>query len=79
MAEEEGERYVLEGAVVYVHVVKHSGGGESLIHIDVEHPDLNEIILAKESSYVGGKAGGIFVGLRPVQAKRAEEFMQGRV
>lgn len=77
--EEDGQRYVLEGAVVYLHVVQRSGSGESLIHIDVEHPDLNEIIVAKESSYVGGKAGGLFIGLRTEQAKRATEFLQGRV
>lgn len=78
MAEEAGERVVLEGALVYVHVVKHAASGETLIHIDVEHPDLNDIIIAKESSYVGGKEGGVFIGLRPQQAKRAEEYLQGR-
>ena len=77
--EEQGQRYVLEGAVVYLHVVERSGSGESLIHIDVDHPDLNEIIVAKESSYVGGKDGGLFIGLRTEQAKRASEFLQGRV
>lgn len=79
MTEEKGERYVLEGAVVYVHMVRRSEGGESLVHIDVEHPEINDIILAKEASYVGGKEGGLFIGLRPTQAKRAEDFLQGRV
>jgi hypothetical protein len=78
-AEEGGKRYVLEGAVVYLHVVQRSGSGESLVHIDVEHPDLNEIIVPKESSYVGGKDGGLFIGLRLDQAKRAEDFLQGRL
>lgn len=77
--EEAGERYELDGAIVYFHVVKSPVTGESVIHIDVEHPDLEGIIPQKESSYVGGKKGGLFVGLRPNQAKRAEEFLQGRV
>lgn len=77
--EQDGKRYVLEGAVVYLHVVERSGSGESLVHIDVEHPDLNDIIVARESSYVGGKPGGLFIGLRSEQAKRAEEYLQGRL
>ncbi len=77
--EEEGQRYVLEGAVVSLHVVQRAGSGETLIHIDVDHPDINEFIVPKESSYVGGKDGGLFIGLRLEQAKRATEFLQGRI
>jgi hypothetical protein len=76
--EQEGEKYVLEGAVVYVHLTKHARTGEPLLHIDVMHPELNDIILPKESTYVGGQEGGFYVGLRPTQLKRAEEFLQGR-
>jgi hypothetical protein len=79
VAEEEGQRYVLEGAEVFVHVTKHERTGESLVHIDVLHPELNDIILPKESTYVGGQKGGFYVGLRPTQIKRAEEFLQGRL
>lgn len=79
MAEEEGRRYVLEGAEVYVHVTKHARTGEPLVHIDVMHPEINDIILPKESTYVGGQQGGLYVGLRPNQIKRAEEFLQGRL
>lgn len=77
--EEKGERVVLEGAVVYIHLVERSAGGESLIHIDVEHPDLNDIIVSRESTYAGGKKGGIFIGLRLQQAQRAQEYVQARL
>lgn len=77
MSEDEGERYVLEGARVYVHVTFH--GDERVVHVDVDHPDLNAIFLPRESSYVGGRDGGIFVGLRPAQAERAEAYLKQRV
>ena len=77
--EEEGQRVVLEGAVVYLHVVERSTGGESLIHIDIDHPDLNEIILPREATYAGAKKGGLFIGLRLQQAQRAKEYAQARL
>ena len=78
MSEQEGQRYELEGARVYLHMTT-GPTGDSTIHIDVEHPELAGIIPVRESSYVGGKAEGLFIGLRPVQAKRAEEFLNGRI
>ncbi|MBI2077915.1 MAG: hypothetical protein HYT80_06030 [Euryarchaeota archaeon] len=77
--EEEGQRVVLEGAVVYLHVVEKTAGGESYIHIDIDHPDLNDIIVPRESTYAGGKKGGLFVGLRMQQAQRAQEYAQARL
>ena len=76
MSETEGERYVLEGARVSLHVTEENG--ERFIHLDVDHPDLNNIVLPKEASYVGGKEGGIYVGLRAKQVERAEEYLRGR-
>lgn len=74
MDESSGDRYELEGARVFIHVSEHEG--EPLFHIDIDHPDLNKIILPKEASYVGGRDGGIFVGLRPTQADRAQSYVK---
>jgi hypothetical protein len=75
--ESEGERYVYEGARVYLHVVYH--GDERVVHIDVDHPDLNEILQPKEASYAGGKEGGVYIGLRSKQVERAESYLKDRV
>jgi hypothetical protein len=57
-------------ADVYLHLKGKSGA--TVTHIDVELPELNEIIKPKESTYVGGKAGGIFIGLKKEMIERAE-------
>jgi hypothetical protein len=76
MSEAEGERYTLEGARVYLHVTHHEG--ERVIHLDVDHPDINEFLLPKEASYAGGREGGLYVGFRPAQLERAETYVQAR-
>ena len=65
----------LEGAAVYIHV-KDDGSGVTVTHIDVEHPDLNEIIRPGENTYVGGKNGGVFLGLKREMIERAERFVE---
>ena len=65
----------LEGAKVYVHK-KDESSGSSNIHIDVEHPELNKIIEPGENSFVGGKKGGFFVGLKKEMIKRAEDWVE---
>jgi len=69
----EGKRE-LKGAKVYIHEKGKSFA--RITHIDVEHPDLNEIIKDKEATYAAGKAGGFFVGLKKEMIKRAEEFLK---
>lgn len=76
MAETDGERYTLEGARVYLHVTQE--GGERIVHLDVDHPDLNQILAPKEASYAGGREGGLFVGFRPAQLERAESYLKSR-
>ena len=76
MSEDEGERFELEGARVFLHVTYH--GDERVVHLDIDHPDLNAIVLPREASYVGGREGGIYVGLRPQQLERAETYLKGR-
>lgn len=74
--EEAGERYTLEGARVYLHVTYN--GDERILHLDVDHPDLNELIRPKEASYAGGRDGGVYIGFRSQQLERAESYLKGK-
>jgi hypothetical protein len=47
-----------------------------VIHIDVEHPDLNKIILPGESTFAQGKVGGFFLGLKKKMMERAERYAE---
>lgn len=58
-------------ADVYIHVKGKSRA--TVTHIDIELPALNDIIKPGENSYVGGKKGGIFIGLKGEMIKRAED------
>jgi hypothetical protein len=60
-------------ADVYIHLKGKSGA--SVTHLDIELDELNEIIKPKENSYVGGKKGGIFIGLKKEMIERAENFV----
>ncbi len=58
---------------VYIHEK-----GKSLAritHIDIESETLAKIIKPKETTYVGGKPGGIFIGLKKEMLKRAEKLI----
>ena len=57
-------------ANIYIHQKGKSGA--TITHIDIESPALNKIIKPGENSYVGGKAGGVFIGLKKEMIKRAE-------
>ncbi|MBS3080216.1 hypothetical protein J4221_01985 [Candidatus Pacearchaeota archaeon] len=62
-------------ANVYIHEK-----GKSLAritHIDIELPELNTIIKPKEATYVQGKEGGVFIGLKKEMIKRAEKELRG--
>lgn len=69
-------KYELEDAKVYVH--EKDDETAEVTHIDVEHPDLNEIIESGENTYVGGKEGGVFIGLKDEMLDRAEEYLEER-
>lgn len=69
----EGKKF-LGKADVYIH---EKGKSQARItHIDIELPELNKIIKTKESSYVQGKEGGVFIGLRKEMIKRAEKILE---
>ena len=59
-------------ADVYIHLK-----GKSLArvtHIDIELDKLNKIIKPGEASYVQGKKGGVFIGLKKEMIPRAEKL-----
>lgn len=67
----------LEDAKVYVHKKDEASGSQN-IHIDVEHPDLNKIIESGENTFVGGKKGGVFIGLKNEMIDRAKKFVENK-
>jgi hypothetical protein len=46
--------------------------------VDVEQPDLNEIVEPGENTYVGVKEGGVFIGLNDRMIELAEDFLERR-
>ena len=58
-------------ADVYLHLKGKSNA--RITHIDIELDELNDIIKDGESTYVGGKTGGVFIGLKKEQIIRAEK------
>ncbi len=65
----------LEDAKVYVHR-KDDESGSQVVHIDVEHPELNKVIEPGENSFVGGKKGGVFIGLKDEMISRAKKLVE---
>lgn len=61
-------------ANVYIHEKGKSGA--SVTHIDIELGALNEIIKDGESTFVGGKKGGVFIGLKKEMIERAEKKLK---
>ena len=71
----EGEGKIRLGkADVYLHVKGKSNA--SVTHIDIELDELNKIIKPGENTYVGGKSGGVFLGLKKEMIKRAEKIIK---
>ena len=61
-------------ANVYIHEKGKSNA--RITHLDIELDELNKIIKPGESSYVEGKEGGVFIGLRREMIKRAEDKLK---
>jgi hypothetical protein len=45
-------------------------------HIDIEAPILDEIIKPNETTFVGGKSGGVFIGLKREMLVRLERVLK---
>ena len=59
-------------ADVYLHVKGKSNA--RITHIDVELKKLNKILKPGETTFAGAKEGGVFLGLKKEQIKRAEKI-----
>ncbi|MFA5061037.1 MAG: hypothetical protein WC494_01845 [Candidatus Pacearchaeota archaeon] len=68
----EGKK-LLGKANVYIHVKGKSGA--TVTHVDIELDELNKILKSGESSYVGAKKGGVFIGLKKEMINRAEKLV----
>lgn len=64
---------LLGKANVYLHEKGESGA--SVTHVDIELDELNKILKSGENSFVGGKTGGVFIGLKKEMIKRAEKIL----
>ena len=70
-----GDGKILLGkANVYIHEKGKSGA--SVTHLDIELDEINEIIKSGETSYVGSKEGGVFIGLKKEMIVRAEKIIK---
>ncbi|MCG1002830.1 MULTISPECIES: hypothetical protein [Halobacterium] len=58
--------------------VREEGEAAEVTHIGVEHPDINETIEPGENTFVGGKDGGVFVGLKDEMLERARDYLAER-
>lgn len=45
-------------------------------HIDIESPVLNDIIRPNEATFVSGKEGGVFIGLKKDMLARLERVIE---
>lgn len=61
-------------AEVYIHEKGKSNA--RVTHIDIELDELNKIINPGEASYVQGKEGGVFIGLKKEMIERAEKIIK---
>jgi len=61
-------------ANVYIHEKGKSNA--RITHVDIELDEINEIIKPGEASYVQGKEGGVFIGLKKEMIKRAENKLK---
>ena len=60
-------------ADVYIHIKGKSNA--RITHVDIELDKLNKIIKPGESSYVQGKEGGVFIGLKKEMIQRIENSL----
>jgi len=69
----EGKK-LLGKADVYLHEKGKSNA--RITHIDIELDELNKIVEPGEATYVQGKEGGVFIGLKREMIARAEKIIK---
>jgi len=67
-------KYEIKNVKVYIHEKGKSMA--RITHIDIESPEINQVIRDKEATYCAGKPGGCFIGLKKEMIKRAEELIK---
>lgn len=65
----------LKNAKVYVHLPDKATRSK-ILHMDIEHSLINEIIKPKEATYAAGKNGGVFIGLKKEMIERANKILK---
>lgn len=60
-------------AEIYIHEKGKSNA--RITHVDIELSELNKVIKPGEATYVQGKEGGVFIGLKKEMIKRAESLL----
>jgi len=68
----------LKDAKVYIHLPDKATRSK-ILHIDIEHPMINEIIKPKEATYAAGKYGGVFIGLKKEMIERASKVLKKKM
>lgn len=69
-----GEGKYLIKAKVYLH--EQGKSRARVTHIDIEAPEIAQIIKEGEATYCAGKEGGCFIGLKREMLKRAEKIIK---
>jgi len=67
-------KYLLKNVRVYVH--ERGKSNARITHIDIESPEIADIIKEKEATYCAGKAGGCFIGLKKEMLERAAKLLE---
>jgi len=69
-------KHLLGKADVYLH--EKGRANARITHVDIELDALNDIVKPGEASYVQGKEGGVFIGLKKEMIKRAEKKIKSK-
>lgn len=59
----------------YVYIHEKGKNNARITHLDIELDALNKIIKPGQATYVQGKEGGIFIGLKKDMIKKAEKIL----
>ena len=70
-------KYQLKNVKVYIHEKGKSRA--RITHIDIESPEITQIIKAGEATYCAGKPGGCFIGLKKEMLERAKNFIEKKI
>lgn len=58
----------------YLHEAGKSGA--RITHIDIEGPEISNLIKPGEATYCAGKEGGAFIGLKKAMLERAKKLLK---